>query len=744
MASSSTAIDLTTLEEIEAGPPTTPVERHTCAICQREDNLLACHNANNSIQCNPQITTLGLCFDQEIFSDQHSTGCKAWFHKTCLKKWHRKSTSGMVDENATTPCPLCRGKHTFIWSYASDSELQKCIFREDFLQYALVTGAWDAQQVEKECKSYGMSLQYENSPENAGIPFWINTCRKNGCLLRNAIVGNDLATVQYLVYHGAHIPGVNIDLDEEDEATLRVGVGATADSLLLRAAQVYADSEVKSLDIFKFLYGLGDLYEQEMKVVVLHPHREDTFLYAIRKGLVFVVREMVSDMLTKHSWPMLLQWCLKAGVASATYVFPVLVGAMQHGKQVVRLESALLACAETPALVGTLYDLVYSYIPRGLKMTFMVQYLKTCIIVGNTQQVFYVLFRPGNDFDELGFGEPDANNLLIFLSQCFFSRWTTTFGFAEGFERRSFSHTPTTLRSFRTLMNGLVPGGKQRGLKKKWPHSRASELLMKWEKEVNEREIRSDPAVQGFNMLELLLLRMRASGIKSSAPVLHGVLNRAVRMIQEHVTLKSEIETLSKRLLVPLVIFAPDCINDTTTKQNVLLFVAEYGMHEVFNLVFLNMEPEFNQIKNAEGDGALHLAIRNGHFEMASLILVKLMVQELFEEMNAKNSRGRTPLMMCSLYDVPKRRGTAESNRKRKRMVQEQKRKKMLLFAQEFLSMRYVASGINDQDADGNTALHLAYARDNKDLIVLLKRHRDVKIDIRNNLGRIAHELKVR
>lgn len=741
MSSTATVIDLTESHHFGSSDDEAGGQQHSCAICQRSENLVPSPCAYNSIQCNPQLATLGKNFEANTYGEHQAPGCNAWFHKTCLKKWHLKCTTNTEDEHPSTTCPLCRAQNTFVWSYARDYGLEKCIYYEDFVQHAVASGLWDAVKVNSVCDEYGISLAYHNRPEKGRLPYWVNASRKHGCILSNAVVGNDLATVKYLVYHGAYIPGTEIDPLDEDSPPETMEPMDEFLPILLLAVKQYAVSDMRDLCVFKFLLDITDIREHEYAQKVLYPHVPDAFLYAISHGLEAVVRLMLPLGLKKHPWPMLLQLCLSAGVIRAFPVLPVLIGGMQHHEQVVRLENALLEIQGCQGFSGSIFDLVYSYMPRELKVCFLVGHLKTCMISHDYTQFAHVLFRPGSDLPKLGFEMAHANDLLISLSAGFHSNYITSFTFQRGLTRKAIYHSNN---SFRRLLNSYRPStlaDSTHRRSKKWPFTSASALLLRRKPLINALHVMKDIDYASFNALELLLLFMHVNKIKSTVEVIHGVLYRGIRMIYERKLDRMDTEMVCKRILLPLIIFEPECIDCMSVKTNALLYCAEKGMSNTFDLLFLNREPKLDQIKNESKQGCLHLVLLHGHFKMASTILAKLMAQELLEEVNAKDANGRTPLMLCSMFKLYGYQ--AGKCGKRKRDSQKRQERDMIFFISEYLKFDFAKQGINEQDKDGNTALHLAYQSDNQKLIVALEQEEAVDLTIRNKAGRFPSEAKV-
>ena len=725
-----------------------------CPICL-ESTVSPSIYATNSIQCNCGYNIFESAFAGSCDLDRpNHDGCRKWFHKTCLKKWHRHR----VANNKDVHCPSCRCLNSFVWSSNADWGLTHCIFQEDFLQHALLTRSWDLEKTKSMCKIHGLSLLYSNSSIDVNVhPDWLLCARKRGGLVANAVYAGDVEIVRYLVNKGAPMRGVIWDReyleDDSDAETLamternEVVEQYKRDTLLMVALNAYekADTMEKKerFALFQYLVDHCECTEQELKMSVYYPHQEDALLYVIRKGYIELLRELLPTMLTKHKASVLLQWSLKFGGKC----FPMLVANMQRHLSQAHLECALLACAYVPLLDKDLLELVYSALPSDLKRSFLVKMAEFSMKLGDRERIAYLLFRKENDF--YGITQKEVNELLIASSLIFNTKWNVRFSFANGYELVSQAWDCKTCLDFFENMYSRATNGQIGRPSTKRPT--AARVLLDQSDPLSERSIRCNRDFTNFNVLELLLLKLRAWLYTSTPEIVHEVLYRALLALD--VVLKKRwvsttllVNSYLSRVVTPIVAFYPACLHEAAGGKNVLLFCAKQPLGTVLQLVFQAYHPDYNMC-NARGQNCLYLAIKNENHETAMYLLTKLTgVQKASLKLGIVDKDRRTLLMACATscnQPWTKEAHGRMYGRKRKRYEAAlQKAKEMARVAAILLQSALVQQTLGCQDIDGNTALHHAYMNKNKQLVDLFELHMSkAERELKNDEGLTAAEI---
>ena len=752
-----------TKTEIETETETvtaTVLETAQCGICL-EKNIIPCTivGKGNSIQCNKRFGTFACCFGQAPTttpaseSEHHEHhGCKQWFHKACLRPWHYKKTKEAADSSEDddddsskygTSCPGCRATHSFVWSFEQDFSMKNCIFQEDFLQYALVTGSLDAVEVKALVEKHGMCVNYANEVEFCGVPEWILCARKHGSLLANAVAGSSLDTLKYLIDKGARLPtwrfgqrnkidGINGEYEGEDEDMFTdEQMYAKRDTLVKLAAKRYArraEDRAEAFAIFRYLLDYLDCDTiMDKRVKVVYPHEEDVLLYVIRMGFGDLLEELLPRMLDKHSSVVLLQWSLKAGREAASNTFALLVSALtkEYANEPKAMEQALLTCARVPNLDRPLLDMVYAVLPAHLRTTFMVKVTETMLKLCNRDALSDVLFRPqAYLLEELGV--QGVNELLIAVSQVFMGQYRAAFDFQIGFRlvSKPFHHESYKgfLRKLLSPVESLsVPGSKPERKRLLQAETAAIRLLRRPDDEVVEllveRRVRANPWFRTLNIIELLLIKFRVVGSEAPAEVVHELLFRSLSSFtmsleEQWVKEACYVDKFIAHIIAPIVAYVPTCLHVAAGDRNVLLYAATKGLWLVNRRVFQKYTPDY-RVTNKHKQNSLHLAIHNEQVDMAKYLLNELGgIQRNTVDKGAVDSKGRTPLMLCAMqinYDV-------KVGSKRKRDRRRSKPKQMLAVAKDLLKHEAAQAMVNHQDVDGNTALHHAYMSGNVEL----------------------------
>lgn len=734
MAPTATIVDLT-LDQEEACD-----DHSVCSICLKDDDkVTCCFHGTNSIQCNAQFGTLGSNLPKGIVGVNARTGCNAWFHKTCLKSWHHQC----ITKVQAFTCPLCRAKNTFVWAFADDYNLTDCIFKEDFLQYGLLSGSWDAFEVDEKRDVYNLCLGYRNNEMSDQLPFWVNNSRKYNGLLEAAIVGNDIGAVRVLLRNGVVIPGNPV----YDMQIASIGDGD--DTLLMLAAKAYVANETKCSLVFMEILNECESELQDTEQAVFFPNRLDVFLYAIKNGLVVLVQELIPFMLKKHPTKVLLQWCVMSGHITVTYVFPILFAAMQQVFSKARVEVAILGCADCPGLEGSSFELVYALVPPDLKLKFLLRSLRNAIFLDNRKLVEALMFNPVHDLQKIGFGVAEGHYILEALQETFRVSWSSKFDFREGVSYVATPHTASSfkrrLRVFHMLEKGLVRKAK------KWPFTKINAEISL----VPDNGIRSATYLRRMNdfhmnnIVEIVMLRLRCFDMNLQKANIHKLLLAAVRTL--HIYRKSFsgelFDLVLRRLVAPIASYEPTSINEYENTENVLMYCAEHGLLDVCKRVFSmyeDFQPRYGTIVDSKLRTPIMVAISNEHLDFAKYLLTLDCVRENLAKIDAN---GRTALFSCCTSRtqpwLPKVDEGATRRSKRRCTVSRKLRKDMVTIAEKLLESYEVCMYINEQDKDGNTALHCAYANQNDDIVRLIESKKETRTDLHNKAGLVARQLKV-
>lgn len=725
-----------------------PVDSSECAICRKEDEKVKhCFHADNAIQCNPQIESLGSGFVNGLFGTPAPRGCNKWFHKTCLKKW---KTQCMVKGSLLT-CPCCRACHTFVWAYGQDYDITNCIFKEDFLQYALLSNTWDNGQTEHMIEIYELDLGYRNLEVDENfLPFWVNNARSYHGLLEAAIVGNSLQNVQMLLKMGVVIPG-HANYDQEIAA-----IGQQNDSPLMLAAKAYAaspnDRKEKSMLVFCEVLRECETEEFDLVQPVLYPHKLDVFLYSITMGFVPIVKELVDIFLQKHGTKMLLQYCLMSGDVAARDVFPILYSAMEQSFTPVRMEVAILGCAEVPQLSDGLFNMVYALVPRDLKRLFVTKRLKTTMLLNNRDEFVSLLFHPIIRLDKLFVSADQWRPVVEVLPQCFDASWTSNFAFKGGVSVMRKPHSTTTYsRQLKTMLQRERSNYFGRG---KWPFTSINLQLL----HVRDNGIRSASFLRQRhdftrdNIVEILFLRMRCFDFNMNKGKVQELLLDALGFLSAFQMIENMGELITRRFVAPITIYNTEAVFHVDEGgQNVLCFCAERGLVDVYKKVFDHLlgvndwRTLAHLITDADKRSPLYLSIFHEHLEYTEYLLSQPQSSSAFTRVDKDK---RTILMACCTSKtqpwLPKDNeigGTRKS--KRRCTVARKLRKDMNKMVKFLLNLKGIREVANAQDKEGNTALHYAYYNHNMDLAKLLEKKEFIRRDIKNNAGLLARELQV-
>ena len=467
------------------------------------------------------------------------------------------------------------------------------------------------------------------------------------------------------------------------------------------------------------------------------------YIYA-RVSYTEILRELLPTMLGKHKASVLLQWSLKYGGKC----FPMLVANMERNYCSAHLECALLDCACVPHLGKDLLELVYSAVPADLKCRFLVKMVACTVKLGDCERLAYLLFRTENDLD--GMTREDANQLLIASSLIFNTTWKVKFSFANGYQLVSQAWGCTTCLDFFENMYSRATEGQtgRPSCKKRTP----ARVLLEQLDPLFERLVRCNTDFANFNVLELLLLKLRVLGQKSTSEIVHEVLYRSLQALdavlqKRWVTNTLLVNSYLARVVTPIVSYDPACLHEAADGKNVLLFCSERPLGTVLQRVFQPHHPDYN-ICNARGQNCLYLALKNANDDTAMYLLTKLTgIQKASLKLGIVDTDKQTLLMACATSF--NQRWTSRVNeetcgRKRKRYEAAlQKAKAMERVAPVLLRSEAVQKTLGFQDLDGNTALHHAYINKNKYLVNLFELHMsESQQELTNDEGLKACEIK--
>ena len=707
-------IDLTRYDSAQ----TNAIKHVQCSICF-ENTVVPSHNAQDSIQCNCGYDIFPTAFSPLKLSVIRSRcpheGCKQWFHKRCLKPWHQRS----VENGTETRCPICRSTNSFIWSYMDDEMLSKCLFREDFMQHAVMHGNWDVKELKKQINEHNLSVLYQNDSRSIWIPNWVFCNRNSGSLMANAVRAGDYLTVKYLAEEGAMLP----------DLTLPTTTSTTGNTLLMIAAKAYSSvrryESPEMQKIFFYLVDQWDCTKADLRVETMYPYREDVLLYVIRNEHSDLLRMLLPSMLRKHKAHVLLHWALKTRRST----FITIVCAMQSQFSRVKLEHALVKCALAGcASEPDVLDMIWSVVPNNARQRFFLDLIGMGAQMDEPERLVYLLYHFNIDFAKLTTRQ--TNELLIKVSLLFGSTWSLRFDFENGYSLVSEKWTKPQFSSFMSRMLGDMT---------------ATKLLKQRDTPITDISVQTKLDSVKFNVVELVLMKLRVLSQDSTTEVVHQLLRRAVVALAEVIQSCSLTATMvrkyMKRVLHPIVAYLPACLHENTTKQNVLLYCAEKGLHSINRTVFKDYHPCYN-VLNADGQNCLHLALKHGQYETAKYMLTELQgVQKGSLRLDLVDSNKQTLLMACAIYFhtayPPSRLRSRKRRKVRRNLGQMEHIAKLLLqreASQETLGL---------QDLEGNTALHYAYISKNTTLVALFKQHMTAaQIALENNEGLQASSFK--
>lgn len=615
-----------------------------CGICL-EHGVYMHAAAVESMQCNMR-EYVSIIVDAP--SNVDDMGCGRWFHRHCLEQWHNTCTKRNDGAHGAT-CPLCRRKNTFIWSFTEDYGMSNCLFIEDFLQMALISGNHELSELKEFFPLKRLSMGYLNKPEMIGSTNWANSCRKIGGIVASCIVGNDLRTLKYFIRRGAYVPR-QVDAGEKDVVK---EVNPNLQSLLMLAVRTFEDQSSSSVDVFQFLLKLGkeELVDFELEVSVVYPHHLDAFLLALNHNIEEIVKLFVhTRLLRKFRARILLQYLLMCPKFSST-VFGLVFRRLEqcNALSMPVLDVAIEGCAKAPFFPSHKFETVLGFVPLHRRSSFLLEVLCNSLRLREVKVFRATLLDNGEVLSKLDIHEW----VLLFetLGESLAMNWSRQFDLKNGCKLNNKAHTSSSFNLLLKTMFIGYPGDIYTDKMLNGEMRKVTHVVDVLITGVQADLLTMTSGFRYFNPVELLMIMLRAVSVEIPPTVVHEILYQIVENLYRCVSSRKFKDVLAlrsyiDRIIAPIVAYCPEALNPAILAnpvRDVVLYTAYIGLPVLFECVF-DIYPEMTYARiDAEGRTPLHLAVLG---EQPWLLKYWGRIATGMD-INAKDKEGSTALMMA-------------------------------------------------------------------------------------------------